>query len=77
MVDRVVDRAYVEAMKIKARITNQGKIGGFIAEVEENGKWRRVNKYVGAGLVSFDSREQAVKAIKAEGRRMLAPTKAA
>lgn len=59
-------------MKIKARITNQGRIGGFIAEIEENGVWRRVNKYIGGGLVSFDNREQAVKAIRAEGRKIAA-----
>lgn len=64
-------------MKIKARITNQGKIGGFIAEIEENGKWRRVNKYIGGGLVSFDSRDQALKAIKAEGQKVARAAKAA
>lgn len=64
-------------MKIKARITNQGGIGGFIAEIEENGTWRRVTKYVGGGLVSFDSREQALKAIRAEGRVMARAAKAA
>ena len=64
-------------MKIKARITNQGRIGGFIAEIEGNGTWRRVNKYIGGGLVSFDSREQALKAIQAEGRAMVRAAKAA
>ncbi len=54
--------------KIKARITNNGVIGGFTAEVMVNGVWKQINKYVGGGLVSFDSREQALKAIRKEAR---------
>lgn len=64
-------------MKIKARITNHGTIGGFTTEVQENGEWRRINKYVGGGLVSFDSRAQALKAIQAEGTAMAKAAKAA
>lgn len=58
--------------KVKARITNHGPIGGFTAEVMVNGEWKRINKYVGGGLVSFDSREQALKAIRKQGARMTA-----
>ena len=50
--------------KVKARITNHGVIGGFTAEIMKDGKWKRLNRYIGGGLVSFDSRAQAIKAIQ-------------
>ena len=58
--------------KVKARITNNGTIGGFTAEVVVNGQWKRINKYISGGLVSFDSRDQALKAIHKEARRIAA-----
>lgn len=58
-------------MKVQVRITNHGAVGGFIAEIKRAGEWKRVNKYIGGGLVSFDSRDQALKAVKAEAHNMV------
>lgn len=55
-------------MKIKVRITNNGPIGGFTAEIEKNGKWTIVNKWIGGGVVSFDSRSAALKALEIEAK---------
>jgi hypothetical protein len=52
------------AIKVKIRTTDHGQIGGFSAEISLNGgeTWKRVPmRYVGAGLVSFDNKAQAVK----------------
>lgn len=51
-------------MKVQARITNNGPVGGFTAEIKRNGEWIRINKWLGGGVVSFDSRDQALKAIR-------------
>lgn len=58
--------------KIKARITNNGRVGGFTAEIMINGEWKRINRFIGGGLVSFDSREQALKAIRRECKKVAA-----
>lgn len=55
-------------MKVQVRITNNGPIGGFTAEIKRDGEWKRVNRYIGAGLVSFDSRRQALDALQREAR---------
>lgn len=58
-------------MKVQVRITNNGPIGGFIAEIKEVEEWKRLNRYIGGGLVSFDSRKQAIEALQKEARRMV------
>jgi hypothetical protein len=57
-------------MKVQVRITNNGPVGGFTAEIKRDGEWNRVNKWIGGGIVSFDSREQALKALKIEAQAM-------
>jgi hypothetical protein len=51
-------------MKVKVRTTNHGPVGGYSAEIslDHGNTWKKVpNRYVGGGLVSFDSKDQAVK----------------
>lgn len=58
-------------MKVQVRITNNGPIGGFTAEIKKDGEWNRVNKWIGGGIVSFDSREAALKALKIEAQALV------
>ena len=58
-------------MKVQVRITNNGPVGGFTAEIKKNGEWNRINRFIGGGLVSFDSRKQAIEALQKEALKMV------
>jgi hypothetical protein len=61
----------ITQMKVQVRITNNGPIGGFTAEIKRDGEWKQVARYIGGGLVSFDSRKQAIEALQKEARRLV------
>lgn len=58
-------------MKVQVRITNNGPIGGFLAEIKQDDQWMRVNRWIGGGIVSFDSRKQALEALQKEARKLV------